>query len=110
MVVHEQAVKDPRVDQVNSVKGKNLYTRLPDLCWVFFYLKGIFFACVCVDVDFHVTELRRVASDMTPRNPCQNVVRFASDGSSILTGGEDGVVRVWKVRVRERVGAHQMMP
>ena len=29
--------------------------------------------------------------------PYQKVVRFSRDGSLVVTGGEDGVIRSWKV-------------
>ena len=32
----------------------------------------------------------------------QKVVMFTCDGERIVTGGSDGVVRVWEVRERER--------
>ena len=59
-----------------------------------------FYLLICVDVNFQVTELSQVKSDMFPQHPSQNVVRFACDGGSLLTGGEDGVVRVWKVKIK----------
>lgn len=49
--------------------------------------------------QFELIEVASAITDYTSSGPFQNVVRFSHDGSHVLTGGQDGVVRVWKVCV-----------
>ena len=39
-------------------------------------------------------------SDFAKTDSYQKVVKFSHDGAYVVTGGVDGVVRVWKVSVR----------
>lgn len=41
--------------------------------------------------------VRSIRTDFSEGDSYQKVVRFSSDGSRLVTGGCDGVVRVWKV-------------
>ena len=41
--------------------------------------------------------LRSVQTDFDEKEPYQKAVRFSHDGSLLVTGGTDGIVRCWKV-------------
>ena len=45
----------------------------------------------------YVKDTGSVRTDYSDKDSYQKVVCFCHDGSRILTGGIDGVVRVWKV-------------
>ena len=47
--------------------------------------------------DFEVIKTASVVTDEATKDACQNVVRFTCDGDHVVTGGEDGKLRVWKV-------------
>ena len=47
---------------------------------------------------FELCETAAVTSDEHGKDPSQNVVQFSFDGSHVLTGGDDGCMRIWKVR------------
>lgn len=47
---------------------------------------------------FELSETAAVTSDEHSKDPSQNVVQFSFDGSHVLTGGDDGCMRIWKVR------------
>ena len=46
-------------------------------------------------------------SDFAETDSYQKVVKFSHDGAYVVTGGVDGVVRVWKVSVRVE---HKLTP
>ncbi|XP_011410326.1 PREDICTED: prolactin regulatory element-binding protein-like [Amphimedon queenslandica] len=46
---------------------------------------------------FELNETAAVTSDEHSKDPSQNVVRFSFDGSHVLTGGDDGCLRIWKL-------------
>ncbi len=48
--------------------------------------------------DFQVKILNSVQSDFSEADPYLKVVGFTHDGKLVVTGGEDGSVRTWKVR------------
>lgn len=56
------------------------------------------------DADFYeLSKTAAVTTDEHPKDPSQNVVQFTFDGSHVVTGGDDGCMRIWKVREeRER--------
>ena len=41
--------------------------------------------------------VKSVRTDFSDKDSYQKVVRFNHDGSLIVTGGCDGIVRLWKV-------------
>ena len=47
--------------------------------------------------EFEIVETAAVISDKALKEPCQNVVEFCSDGAHVVTGGEEGCIRIWKV-------------
>ena len=48
--------------------------------------------------DFSLEESGCIRTDFAPGADCyQKVVRFCRDGSKLVTGGMEGVVRVWRV-------------
>lgn len=49
--------------------------------------------------DVSVTSMAEVSSDLNPQDPLQKVVRFSTDMSLLLTGGTDGHIRVWEVKM-----------
>lgn len=44
--------------------------------------------------------VRSIRTDFNEGDSYQKVIRFNYDGSLIVTGGCDGVLRAWKVHVR----------
>lgn len=56
------------------------------------------------DADlYELSKTAAVTTDEHPKDPSQNVVQFTFDGSHVVTGGDDGCMRIWKVREeRER--------
>lgn len=44
-----------------------------------------------------LSEISSVRTDFGGKNSFQKVVRFNFDGSLMVTGGSDGIVRLWKV-------------
>lgn len=50
--------------------------------------------------NFNLEESDSVKTDFAPGVDCyQKVVRFCHDGLKLVTGGMEGVVRVWRVSV-----------
>lgn len=48
--------------------------------------------------NFSLEENGSVKTDFAPGTDCyQKVVRFCHDGSKLVTGGMEGVMRVWRV-------------
>lgn len=51
------------------------------------------------DADlYELSKTAAVTTDEHPKDPSQNVVQFTFDGSHVVTGGDDGCMRIWKVR------------
>ncbi len=51
--------------------------------------------------NFSLEESGSIRTDFAPGADCyQKVVRFCRDGSKLVTGGMEGVVRVWRVSQR----------
>lgn len=48
-------------------------------------------------VGHRLSPLAPRADAFAPHRTAQNVARFCRDGKAIVTGGEDGVVRVWEL-------------
>ena len=59
-----------------------------------------------------VVEGLSVETDTQCEHPRQKVVRFVHSGDIVVTGGEDTVVRVWKVRQyhSSMIPCHQFLP
>ena len=47
--------------------------------------------------SFKITKTASVTTDSAVKDSCQNVVRFFRNGERVVTGGEDGTIRVWSV-------------
>jgi prolactin regulatory element-binding protein len=47
------------------------------------------------DLAFDIQAVLNVTTDFSPKDPCQNAVTFSLDGRLVLTGGADGILRVW---------------
>lgn len=59
------------------------------------------------DADlYELSKTAAVTTDEHPKDPSQNVVQFTFDGSHVVTGGDDGCMRIWKVR-EEREGGRE---
>ena len=62
------------------------------------------------DADlYELSKTAAVTTDEHPKDPSQNVVQFTFDGSHVVTGGDDGCMRIWKVR-EEREGERDDLP
>jgi len=46
-------------------------------------------------ITFQVTPLKSVQTDFNTPDPYQKVVRISYDGKFLISGGEDGILRVW---------------
>ena len=61
------------------------------------------------DADlYELSKTAAVTTDEHPKDPSQNVVQFTFDGSHVVTGGDDGCLRIWKVR--EERGERDNLP
>lgn len=47
------------------------------------------------DLAFDIQNLLNIKTDFSPKDPCQNTVTFSFDGRLVVTGGADGILRVW---------------
>lgn len=54
-------------------------------------------------VQILVQRVGEVQSDLSPQDPLQKCVRFSSDLKLLLTGGADGYLRAWEVRILRRI-------
>ena len=50
-------------------------------------------------LTFDIEQLKSVTTDFEKEGGFQKAVRFSRDHTLVITGGGDGFLRVWKVRI-----------